>query len=502
MSSRKFIPISKLLSQRILIVTLFTTIVVTVCVVVFVTKGVMKTTDFYFHSQVKASNDFLSKDINDIGYFNMRAYCLVIDSLGHYIYHPDRQRIGKGNFFQDSPQTSMKELAADLSSDSISQGIITLDGNTYYAYFGKRANTGWVNVIVVPVKSMLISTSIAGLIILAIIVCGLLLTYWISRFTISRTTKPLQLLAKSADEVAKGNFENPLPELIHNNEVSQLRDSFANMQQSLTSYIDRLKTATAEKAVFQYELKIAHDIQMSMVPTVFPERDDVSIHAFMTPARPVGGDFYDFFFSGDKLYFCIGDVSGKGIPAALVMTEAKRLFGAYAKEEDLPDRIVSKMNFDLSENNLRCMFATLFVGILDLTSGLLQYSNAGHLPPIVIRKQETGDGSLEVTTIPVNNQFPVGSFPDASYETQETVIVPPSTILVYTDGLNEAKDAADQAFGNDRVISEVNQAAQAGVLSPKALIERMTQVIHDFVDDAEQSDDLTILGIQYKKNCT
>ena len=316
----------------------------------------------------------------------------------------------------------------------------------------------------------------------------MLVAYWVSRYTIHRTTIPLRVLAKSADEVDQGNFHAPLPEPKHNDEISQLRDSFSNMQQSLTQYIDQLKTTTAQKAAMESELSIARDIQLSMVPTVFPELDNIDIFASMTPAKAVGGDLYDFFVRDKQLFFCIGDVSGKGVPAALFITEAKSLFRAYATGVELPHLIVSRMNNDLSLDNKECMFVTLFVGILDLTSGLLRYCNAGHEAPLIIKKT--------VEPLPVNEIYPVGLLMDAPYETQEIVIEPETTILLYTDGLDEAMNADKKQFGEKRIFEELNRAIQTKQLSPQTVIEQMIQAVHDYVGDTEQSDDLTLLCLR------
>ena len=171
----------------------------------------------------------------------------------------------------------------------------------------------------------------------------------------------------------------------------------------------------------------------------------------------------------------------------------RSLFRAYSIGEDEPDRIVSKMNKDLTENNENCMFVTFFVGILDLATGLLRYCNAGHEAPIVVHK--------EAHELPVDRTLPVGAYDDASYLTQTAVIEPQSTVLLYTDGLNEAakehlKGGSIELFGEQRILDVVNVAIQEGQLSPKALIENMTQAVHDFVGDTEQSDDLTILCIR------
>ena len=157
---------------------------------------------------------------------------------------------------------------------------------------------------------------------------------------------------------------------------------------------------------------------------------------------------------------------------------------------------------DLSMNNENCMFVTLFVGILDLTSGVLSYCNAGHEPPMMVRSIQTPSGSTrsegEVTLLPMEPGLPVGLNPDMTYQTQTVALEPQTTVFFYTDGLNEAMDADFKEFGGDRILEVVNRAVQAGQVAPKALIERMTQAVHDFVGDTEQSDDLTMLAIQYQ----
>ena len=270
-----------------------------------------------------------------------------------------------------------------------------------------------------------------------------------------------------------------------------LRRRYRQMRKLQAAY-DQLEDVTAQKERIESELRIARDIQMSMVPTDFPTRSDIDIYGSMTPAKAVGGDLYDFFFSGNQLYFCIGDVSGKGVPAALFMSVTKSLFRAYASEEQMPDRIVSHMNKSLSEDNKICMFVTLFVGILDLTTGELRYCNAGHEAPFIIGK--------EPRQLPVNRTFPVGAVRKATYQTQTAVIEPQSTILLYTDGVTEAMNAENQMFGSDRITDNLTQAIQTGQQAPKTVIEGLIQSIHDFVGDTEQSDDITLLAISSSPN--
>jgi sigma-B regulation protein RsbU (phosphoserine phosphatase) len=258
------------------------------------------------------------------------------------------------------------------------------------------------------------------------------------------------------------------------------------MRQLKKAY-DQLEEVTTQKERIESELRIARNIQMSMLPNDFPQRPDFDIYASIDPAREVGGDLYDFFVRDNQLFFCIGDVSGKGVPAALFMMVTKSLFRAYSSDECMPDRIVSQMNHNLSENNHQRMFVTLFIGVLDLSSGLLRYCNAGHEAPVIIRH--------EVSLLPVNRIFPVGAVRNTPYQTQEVVIEPQTTILLYTDGLNEAFNADKKMFCEKGILDEASRALQSGRISPKELIDGMTQAVHDFVGNTEQSDDLTMLAI-------
>lgn len=260
------------------------------------------------------------------------------------------------------------------------------------------------------------------------------------------------------------------------------------MRQLKQAY-DRLEEVTIQKERIESELRIAHDIQMKMVPNVFPTRPDIDIYASMIPAKEMCGDLYDFFVRNDQLYFCIGDVTGKGVPAALFMTVTKNLFRAYASNESTPDYIVSQMNHNLTEDNKSHMFVTLFVGILDLSSGLLRYCNAGHEDPIIVNR--------ETRLLPINRIFPVGAVAGTPYQTQAIVMEPQTTIFLYTDGVTEAMTADKKMFGREQILDEINRTIQTGQVAPKALIERMTAAVQAFVGDTEQSDDLTMLAINY-----
>ena len=234
----------------------------------------------------------------------------------------------------------------------------------------------------------------------------------------------------------------------------------------------------------QGELRIASDIQMSMVPNTFPERDDLDMAATIVPAKEVGGDLYDFFIRDDKLFFCIGDVSGKGIPASLVMAVTRTSFRTLSAKEDRPGLIVSAINDSLSSMNENNMFVTFFCGVQDLTTGYLRYCNAGHNPPFTLTDS--------IRKLPVEPNLPLGVIRGWDYVEQEMPFRHDDAIFLYTDGLTEAENIMHEQFGEERVVEALH-----GRKPSQAHLENIKGLVSRFVGDAPQSDDLTMLFIHY-----
>ena len=418
------------------------------------------------------------------------VYSIVIDREGNYISHPDSMRMLHDNLFRQLSENNDSlslHIINDMKNGIGGESITNIDHIKVRIYYDPLNHTDWTMAIIVPqnIENILILTwsIFQGMLILIALLC----IYLVCHFTIRHTTRPLRALAQSAEEVAKGHFDTHLPEIRHHDEIGLLRDSFENMQQSLGTYIEQLRTTTAEKASMERDLHIAHRIQMALLPTTFPQRDDVDIYATLTPAKAVGGDLYDFFVRDDKLFFCIGDVTGKGVPAALLMTVSKSLFRAYSATEDTAEQIVTQMNQIMSENNQVGLFVTMFVGVLDLSSGILNYCSAGHVPPLLI-----GERADFLSFVPA---LPIGCLDDTTYQANECVLAPGTTLFLYTDGLNEAKDAANSNFGKTRIMEVARQSMDNAHLAPKALIEQMAQARGAFVGAMEQSDDLTMLAV-------
>ena len=241
-----------------------------------------------------------------------------------------------------------------------------------------------------------------------------------------------------------------------------------------------------------------------MLPKTFPpypERDDIDIYGTLTPAKAVGGDLFDFYIRDNQLFFCIGDVSGKGIPASMFMAVARSLFRNISAHVAYPERIAYTLNNALSEGNETNMFVTLFTGVLDLATGHLCYCNAGHNAPLLVGR-DVGDCNAtlrpEVRELPCKPNLPLGIMGEFQFEAQEVDLDPDTTIFLFTDGLNEAENAFHEQFGDERIVEVANRLLAKHEHQPINITYEMYQAVHNFVNGAEQSDDLTMLAIQYK----
>lgn len=391
----------------------------------------------------------------------------------------------KGEKIAGSESFDNETLQTILKNDSIEFKAMKMKEITYYVTSKRITRTGWTLVVAQHRDFVYLQGYFLGIIIIFFMIIGGVVIFFLTSRSIKRATKPLGFLSESAQEVALGNFDTPMPRFKHQDEIAKLRDSFDTMQQSLKRYVEELKESTAAKASIESELNVAHSIQMSMLPKMFPpfpNRDDIELYAIQNPAKAVGGDLYDFFIRNDKLFFCIGDVSGKGVPASLVMAVTRTLFRNIAAHTAEPSYIVETMNDNLSEGNEENMFVTLFVGVLDLATGHLRYCNAGHDAPYV-------QGVL----LPCKPNLPIGVMSERKFTEQDTMIVPDTTIFLYTDGLTEAENAVHEQFGKNRMEGIITSSKN----SPQELIVAMTDAVYQFVDGTEQSDDLTMLAIKY-----
>ena len=250
----------------------------------------------------------------------------------------------------------------------------------------------------------------------------------------------------------------------------------------------RLWEADVKQARIGSELRIARRIQEEMLPKASLDRSDLTARGSLTPAKEVGGDLFDYYIREEKLFFCIGDVCGKGVPAAMVMAVTHSMLRMLSQQEEAPARILGELNREACRNNVSGTFVTLFLGVLDLSTGRLRYCNAGHDRPVLV-----GDS---VEELPALANVPVGVFDDVTYQEQEAMVAPGSLLFLYTDGVTESMDAGRRQFGRERLLGSLAACPR----KPDALIQAVGADVRAFAGEADQSDDLTMLAVHYHPN--
>ena len=455
---------------------------------------------------VDLSLDWLVKELQDINHssyeygwvpfdlsHDTNFYTFIISHDGTYLAHPDERRVMQENVLEyiDQHNENDMDLFMKMTQMQRGQATMTIDGVWATVYYAPLVSTNWSMAIVVPKKAFIYPSLILIGLLAIITFIGLAIIYYLCRSNIRQLASPLSALARSTDEMARGNFDAPLPVIDHQDEVSELRDSFAAMRQSLEKYIEDIKQDTAKEAALNRDLNVAWKIQEAMLPRKFPpfpERSDIDLYGYLKPAKSIGGDLYDFFIRDEQLFFCIGDVSGKGIAAALVMSVIHYMFRVVSGHNNNPKSIIEVMNDYLAKENKSSMFCTFFLGVLDLKTYKLKYCNAGHELPILI--------SSKVNSIPVDHNLALGLFDGLTYKSGEMQLSPCDVLLLCTDGLKDAIDQDENCFGKERIEESLRTVTNKRTAKAQDYIQRLVDDVAKFAKDAPQADDLTLLAIK------
>ena len=386
------------------------------------------------------SLDWLSDLVGNVKVYP-NAYSMMISRSGQFlvcpvetlVMHQTIQEVT--NSMEDT--SMMNSLSRSMLNGETGNQTIRYKGATSYVYFSPVERTGWSMSIVIPENEIYGSIRRAGALVGFLQLLGLVMMVLIIRAVILNALK--------------------------------------------------FREVDDKKKRMEGELHIANAIQMAMIPKASSggtENEDADLSASITPAKEVGGDFYDYYFRDQKLFFCIGDVSGKGVPAALVMAVSRSLFRTISAHESSPKRLITAMNDFMSDTNENNMFVTLFCGILDLTNGRLRYCNAGHNPPIILTNS--------IQPLPVRPNLPLGVMHGMCYEEQEVILHYDDALFLYTDGLTEAENPEHELFGEERMKAVLHTRRDV-----QAQLEAMQQAVADFVGTAPKSDDLTMMFIHY-----
>lgn len=422
------------------------------------------------------------------------GYAALLSRNGMILAHPLKDAVMNESFFtiaEARQDPALRELGRRMirgeSGFLLYQSLVGVESWMYYAPI---RSTGWTLTVVFPKEELLENVRAMSLTMAAIGLGGILLLV-LAIASISRAIiRPLRVLTAATGEIASGNFDLVLPDARSNDEVGELTHHFQVMEQSLKDYIRNLTEITAAKERIQSELKVATQIQASLLPRIFPpfpEHTEFEIFATMVPAKEVGGDFYDFFFiDATHLCFLIADVSDKGVPAALYMMVTKTLLKTEAQRLGEPDRILASVNDILAADNDSCTFSTVFCAVLDIASGEVCYANAGHNPPLL----------TDARGVRYLNPKPgrvLGALAESQYYAERLLLDPDAELLLYTDGVTEANDPRGALYGEKRLRQALEGAPRENVTK---LVRHIQADVARHVDNAPQSDDITLLAIR------
>ena len=449
------------------------------------------------------------------------GFQFVVNQNGHVVFSPKTEgilQVEESTEALDLRQSGNEDLSA-LVSDALQAETqvrhIDLDDGSYYMVGSPMGTVGWAlisafseQVAAQPITEMqesyeqiqqeAVTTYRSNinrsrnrtLLILLLILLVLLANALVLG---KRIVKPLNSITKRIFELNESNLEFKMEDTFRTgDEIQTLAESFADLSHKTVVYMDQVRNVTAEKERIGTELRMANQIQESVLPNIFPafpDREEFDIYATMDPAKEVGGDFYDFFLiDKDHLGIVIADVSGKGVPAALFMMASKIILQSCAMLGRSPAEILTRTNEAICSNNRMEMFVTVWFGILDLNTGLITGANAGHEYPAVKR----GDAYELYKT---KHGMVIGAMENVTYSEYRLQLQPGDRLFLYTDGLPEATDASEEMFGVNRVLDVLNENTQCSVTDT---LVRMTEAVSEFVDGAEQFDDLTMLCLEYK----
>ena len=338
-------------------------------------------------------------------------------------------------------------------------------------------------------KSIAAGRRMLFILLLVILASGIAAALTVGR----RIVKPLNDMTKDISDLNTGRLQFLVEEEYRTgDEIEELAEAFADISKRTVLYLDEVKRVTAEKERIGTELELATAIQASQLPHLFPafpDRPEFDIYASMTPAKEVGGDFYDFFLvDNDHIAMVIADVAGKGVPAALLMMVGRILIRNRIQTGESPAKVLENVNAQLMEGNETGMFVTVWIAVLEISTGRGIAANAGHEHPVLRR----ADGRFELVKYP--HSPAVGLMPDIPFGQHEFMMYPGDTVFLYTDGVAEATDADDQLFGTGRLLEALNRDPDA---APEQILGNVMDGINEFIAGAEQFDDITMMCLKY-----
>ncbi|MBN2068406.1 MAG: SpoIIE family protein phosphatase [Opitutales bacterium] len=446
---------------------------------------------------IDVSLDWLTSIVSSVRILDT-GYAALISRNGTFVTHEDKDLIMNQTIFSYAAELEsllLREIGRDMQAGNRGFATIRLQEVDWVIAYMPMPSNNWILAVVFPKAEMYAPLRRITLILVVLLVVGLGLLSFIVIRMVTHQLAPLHGFTETVHKIAGGDFDVPLPDIRTEDEMRDLHDSFARMQCDLKEYISNLQLTTSAKEKIESELRIAREIQMGMIPKIFPpfpNLNELDLFAILEPAKEVGGDLYDFFLL-DESHLCVavGDVSGKGVPASLFMAVTRTLLRSIGPRQSSPAAMVSVLNRSLSQNNESSMFVTFFLAILDLQTGQLKYTNAGHNPPVWLHAGGTPE------RFDTAKNIPVGLFEEHAYGEHECTLLPGDGLFFYTDGVTEAENAQKELFSDERLMQCLGSSTDP---DPRKVIECVRACVDTHVAGNEQSDDLTMLSLIYYGN--
>nr|WP_324292219.1 SpoIIE family protein phosphatase [uncultured Draconibacterium sp.] len=437
----------------------------------------------------------LNKQVNSLK-IGKGGFAFLMSNNGVYITHPVNEWILNRSIYdihekvlKENVITTTDHVLADTKPGTLIAYPELFNFEKALVYYVPIQQNGWVLASVLPYKELFEPLYLPVLQMLFFSVLGILIIYLTVTYIINRQIKPLSLVTKQLKRFS--NLTGPYKD-IPENEIVQVAESLNYMKSWYEKYLQTQSDEQKKKLRRQEDMNQASEIQQSFIKSIypaFPDRTDIDLYSTYQPARGVSGDLFDYFFIDDEhLVLTMGDVSGKGVPAAFFMSVAQTTIKTNALEPKA-NLIVEKINKELCTSNHHQFFLTLFLGVLNVKTGIFEYCNAAHTPGYILNK----DGI--VTELAQSHGLPLGLYPDKSYSSAKIQLNKKDTLVLYTDGVTEMLNENHVQYGNQQLVENLKSLTGQ---NPKGMVERLEKSFHIFRGHAQQTDDITMLIFSYK----